>query len=411
MRSVAPPLQYPAGVARRSPARFRTWWQSRLPRTDTQTLTQGNVYILPTKAGWMFALTLLVLLIASINYQLNLGYVLTFLLAGSGVVSMHVTHGTLRGLTLHLRPVAAAFAGDPAVLDIVMTSPGTPRFGIGLRLLDAPGATLAWTDVPGGGQATAHVSFVPAARGLREVPTLSAETRFPLGLFRAWTVWRPAARLLVYPRPESGAPAPPAARPIVGGPTRSRQQRERRDRGRARLPPRRPDEAGGVEEGGAGARDRRRAGQPRHQRRRAPGALARLDRVRTARPGRSPLPADRVDPCRRTRRHRLRPAPSRPGCGARRRRDAAPPLSRSARALAGMSAVLPQSWLPHWASWRRLPRDARDTLFLLAVIAWTVLPHAAHLPAWTIALTAVVLLWRGHLALEQRRRCRADGCW
>jgi len=209
----------PAAFAR---ARFRTWWQSRLPRTDTQALTQGNIYILPTKAGWLFALTLLVLLIASINYQLNLGYVLTFLLAGSGVVSMYVTHGTLRGLTLHLRPVAAAFAGEPAVLDIVMTSPGTPRFGIGLRLLDAPGATLAWTDVPGGGQATAHVSFAPAARGMREVPTLSAETRFPLGLFRAWTVWRPAARLLVYPRPESGAPRPPAARPIIGGPTRSR---------------------------------------------------------------------------------------------------------------------------------------------------------------------------------------------
>ncbi|MCE9661455.1 MAG: DUF58 domain-containing protein [Burkholderiales bacterium] len=209
----------PAAFAR---ARFRRWWQSRLPRTDTQTLTQGNVYILPTRAGWMFALTLLVLLLASINYQLNLGYVLTFLLAGSGIVSMHITHGTLRGLTLHLRPVAPAFAGDPAVLDIVMTSPGSARFGIGLRLLDAPGATLAWTDVPGGGQATAHVSFVPAARGFQEVPTLSAESRFPLGLFRAWTVWRPAARLLVYPRPEANAPAPPAARPIIGGPSRSR---------------------------------------------------------------------------------------------------------------------------------------------------------------------------------------------
>lgn len=203
-------------------SRFRLWWQSRLPRTDTQTLNQGNVYILPTRAGWMFALTLLVLLLASINYQLNLGYVLTFLLAGSGIVSMHVTHGTLRGLTLHLRPVAAAFAGDPAVLDIVMTSPAAARFGIGLRLLDAPDATLAWTDVPAGGQAVAHVSFVPAARGWREVPTLSAETRFPLGLFRAWTVWRPAARLLVYPRPERDVPALPAARPIVGGPTRSR---------------------------------------------------------------------------------------------------------------------------------------------------------------------------------------------
>ena len=217
MSGVAATLN-PAAFAR---ARFRAWWQSRLPRTDSQTLTQGNVYILPTRAGWMFAVTLLVLLLASINYQLNLGYVLTFLLAGSGVVSMHLTHGTLRGLTLHLRPVSAAFAGAPAVLDIVMTSPGAARFGIGLRLLDAAEATLVWTDVPAGGQAAAHMSFVPQLRGLQEVPTLSAETRFPLGLFRAWTVWRPEARLLVYPRPESNAPALPAARPISGGPTRS----------------------------------------------------------------------------------------------------------------------------------------------------------------------------------------------
>ncbi len=41
-------------------------------------LTQRNVYILPTGPGWMLALTLLVLLIASINFQLNLGYLLTF---------------------------------------------------------------------------------------------------------------------------------------------------------------------------------------------------------------------------------------------------------------------------------------------------------------------------------------------
>jgi uncharacterized protein (DUF58 family) len=203
--------------------RVRAWLTARLPRTDTQLLTQGNVYILPTRAGWMFALTLLVLLLASVNYQLNLGYILTFLLAGSGVVSMHVTHGTLRGLTLHLRPVAATFAGSPAVLDIVMSSPSSPRFGIGLRVLDAAPTTLAWTNVPAGGQATAHVSFVPAERGLRDVPTLSAETRFPLGLFRAWTVWRPIARVLVYPQVEVDAPALPAARPVAGGATQQRR--------------------------------------------------------------------------------------------------------------------------------------------------------------------------------------------
>ena len=46
---------------------------------------------------------LLVMLIGSINYQLNLGYVLTFLLASCAGVSMHMTHATLKGLTLRLR--------------------------------------------------------------------------------------------------------------------------------------------------------------------------------------------------------------------------------------------------------------------------------------------------------------------
>jgi uncharacterized protein (DUF58 family) len=204
-------------------ARVRAWLTSRLPRSDSQLLTQGNIYILPTRAGWMFALTLLVLLLASVNYQLNLGYVLTFLLAGSGIVSMHITHGTLRGLTLHLRPVAPAFAGTAAVLDLVMSSPTSARYGVGLRLLDAPRSTLAWTNVPAGGQSTAHVSYVPSRRGLHDVPTLSAETRFPLGLFRAWTVWRPVARLLVYPEVEANAPALPAARPVAGGAAQARR--------------------------------------------------------------------------------------------------------------------------------------------------------------------------------------------
>ncbi|MDI1245405.1 MAG: DUF58 domain-containing protein, partial [Rhodoferax sp.] len=78
------------------------WWQNRLPLTDSVTLTQRNVYILPTRAGLMLGVTLLVLLVASINYQLNLGYLLTFLLAGCALVGMHVGHGTLRGLSLNL---------------------------------------------------------------------------------------------------------------------------------------------------------------------------------------------------------------------------------------------------------------------------------------------------------------------
>lgn len=50
--------------------------------------------------------------------------------------------------------------------------------------------------------------------------------------------------------------------------------------------------------------------------------------------------------------------------------------------------------------WHRLPRDARDTLFLLAIIGWTMIPHAAHLPAWCALLAAAILVWRGHLAVR-----------
>ena len=49
---------------------------------------------------------------------------------------------------------------------------------------------------------------------------------------------------------------------------------------------------------------------------------------------------------------------------------------------------------------RALPRDARDTLFLLAVIALIVLPQVGNLPLWCSGLTAVVLVWRASLAVQ-----------
>jgi transglutaminase-like putative cysteine protease len=55
-----------------------------------------------------------------------------------------------------------------------------------------------------------------------------------------------------------------------------------------------------------------------------------------------------------------------------------------------------------WPGWHLLPREARDTLFLLFVIAWTILPHVSHLPLWCSLLTLVVLLWRAELAIGNK---------
>jgi len=203
-------------------ARFQHWLEARLPLADSVTLTQRTVYILPTRPGLMLFLTLGVLLIASINYQLNLGYLLTFLLAGTALVGMHVCHGTLRGLAMNLIVPYAHYAGASAAFSINLTNNRrSVRHGIGLSVLDPqavngqPGAARhwAWTDVPAQGSSLVQVAFTPQRRGLHRLPTLTAETRFPLGTFRVWTVWRPAAQVMVYPAPEPNPPPLPPGEP------------------------------------------------------------------------------------------------------------------------------------------------------------------------------------------------------
>jgi len=72
------------------------------------------------------------------------------------------------------------------------------------------------------------VGWTPPTRGWHDLPMVTAETRFPLGTFRVWTYWRPATRVLVYPAPESPAPALPSAQATQGSePAAPQASRER----------------------------------------------------------------------------------------------------------------------------------------------------------------------------------------
>jgi uncharacterized protein (DUF58 family) len=195
---------------------FQRWLETRLPLQDSITLTQRNVYILPTGPGFMLAATLLLLLLTSINYQLNLGYLLTFLLSGCAIIGMHVGHATLRGVTMNLIAPDAQFATSSANIGIqIQSHRSTIRNGIGLAVLGS--GQWLWTDVPAQGSSTVHIAFNPPRRGLHRVPTITAETRFPLGIFRVWTVWRPASQVLVYPAPELFPPPLPPGQPQADG--------------------------------------------------------------------------------------------------------------------------------------------------------------------------------------------------
>lgn len=77
-------------------------------------------------------------------------------------------------------------------------------------------------------------------------------------------------------------------------------------------------------------------------------------------------------------------------------------MATSARSssLSSWSPLLSfQSWRHRWLN---IPREARDALFLIAVMAWTIMPHFNALPLWCSSLTAVLLLWRAWLAWTQK---------
>src|SRR5262249_57636231 len=108
-------------------------------------LSQRRVYILPTRHGVSFGVALILMLIGSINYNLSLGYVLTFLLAGLGIVSILHTFRNLVHLYVSGGRASPVFAGDVARFQIVLEN----RNGVTRHSIDlACGTSKVRCDVP-----------------------------------------------------------------------------------------------------------------------------------------------------------------------------------------------------------------------------------------------------------------------
>ncbi|RPH45046.1 MAG: DUF58 domain-containing protein [Burkholderiales bacterium] len=182
------------------------------PHAGDLRLDRRRVYILPSRAGLLFGLALVTMLLTAVNYALALGYGLTFLLAGVGLVSMLHTWRNLVGLTLRAGRAEPVHAGELAELSLIVQNPrGPERFAIELTV---PGtAQPTRIDVSPATEQLVTVALPTERRGWQSLPRLRLSTTFPLGLWRAWAWWHPQARILVLPRletpaspmPESGA--------------------------------------------------------------------------------------------------------------------------------------------------------------------------------------------------------------
>ena len=182
-------------------------FRAQVPESPPVTLGQRRIFILPSRQGYFFAFTLCILLAASMNYSLALGFVLTFTLASMAGVAMLHTWRNLAHLKLRPGRSEPVFAGETAYFVISVETPSTPRYSIALRRRDAE---PVYADVSAAEVASVALPVAAMKRGRVSCGRIEVFTRYPVGLFHAWSYVDFGSQLLVYPRPDPSAGTPPA---------------------------------------------------------------------------------------------------------------------------------------------------------------------------------------------------------
>jgi uncharacterized protein (DUF58 family) len=176
-------------------------------------LGQRRVFILPTRSGMGYAALLILLFIGSINYNLSMGYALTFVLAGCALIAMQLTFRNLAYLYLAPGRASPVHAGEEAEFELHLSNRRRhARYAVWLGVIgDGLPAREQPFDIPAEGLCPVLLQAPTSCRGWLPVPRIRLHTSFPLGLLCAWSYWQPELKVLVYPHPEEHAPPLPAA--------------------------------------------------------------------------------------------------------------------------------------------------------------------------------------------------------
>jgi uncharacterized protein (DUF58 family) len=196
-------------------SRAARWARKRQGTDATITRLQSRrVYILPTGVGLVFALMVFAMLLGSMNYNNNLSFVLTFLLASLGLVAMHQCQRNLVGLELAFAGVDPVFAGQAATFRIAITN-RSKNHRYNLQIYS--GKVVSDThDLKPGDSMIFQLEIPTISRGIVRVPRFGIRTLFPFELFRAWAWLHMDLSGLVYPHPADSVPQPPATQSAHG---------------------------------------------------------------------------------------------------------------------------------------------------------------------------------------------------
>jgi len=177
-------------------------------------LHRHQVRIRPTRYGIVFLILVVGMFLGSVNYNNNLGFLLTFLLGSTGFVSIAHTYKNIAGLSVLFAGAEPVFAGEQAVFRLAVHGAGKERYGIGFALDRVQPVNC---DIPAAAQRRVEVGVHTASRGVFNPGLLALFTRYPLGLFQVQLKSQLGLECIVYPEPAAvNVPAGAEKNPAAG---------------------------------------------------------------------------------------------------------------------------------------------------------------------------------------------------
>jgi uncharacterized protein (DUF58 family) len=185
------------------------FWQYPKASNSELILDRRRIYILPNKAGFVFALVLFSIFITSINYGINLGYALNFILLSCGWLGIIFTYKNLAGLGLEALASPAVFSGELAHFSIHLNNRSKhARYAVSIGF---DKTSMQLIDIPEHGSHSLTLAAKSQRHGWMSTPRIRIQTSFPFGLLTTWSYWQTTQQVLVYPAPELNPPPLPFA--------------------------------------------------------------------------------------------------------------------------------------------------------------------------------------------------------
>ena len=182
--------------------RWFKWLDRRIKPAREIRLDQSKIFIFPTRYGFFYLLTALLLFIGGINYENSLILNLCFLLVSLFIISILHTFRNLSGLVIKAGAAEDSFAGGQALFDVILKRDNQKEYeGINLIWYDNESG---YQDIIGKYETHARLMLNTPQRGLFKPRRLKIESTFPLGLIRAWSWIDLDIKSIVYPKPIAG---------------------------------------------------------------------------------------------------------------------------------------------------------------------------------------------------------------